>query len=307
MKCLISLNLPDLLKEFVLNRDKWKDQLLSAVVWEGQEIVYERMVKLKMDGLPLVLREENTYRGIAGLYGRVIEPFHFSWDEFDVSSGSYMPPELKEGTIFANEGEKEPVLDEEMGLEEGEFWPIVEQNMGPEYAPDVEQSENLGEGEPIRHSGEAEGLRQVHGEGRAAHDMGETLCTPRNTQSKVVGFMAEQSLDGPNLYLGQLTCPSSRKRARNRRSPVSIDSPSVQNQGVGSRRSFNIPPFLDLNNPAIGCPGPFDDSSTSVSDIREENPEDGPGTLVPETQSVEGYANFDKEVADTMEIGKKAR
>ncbi|KAI3712751.1 hypothetical protein L1987_71316 [Smallanthus sonchifolius] len=240
-----------------------------------------------MDGLPLVLREENTYRGIAGLYGRVIELFHFSWDEFDVSSGSCLflhnsgknideeillnwnnksysvwvkevellwPPELKEGTIFANEGEKEPVLDEEMGLEEGEFWLIVEQNMGPEYAPDVEQSENPGEGEPIRHAGE-------------------------------------------------LTCPSSRKRPRNRRSPVSIESPSVQNQGVGSGRSFNIPPFPDLNNPAIGCPGPFDDSSTSVSDIPEENPEDGPGTLVPETKSVEGYANFDKDVAYTMEIG----
>ncbi|KAI3818731.1 hypothetical protein L1987_12548 [Smallanthus sonchifolius] len=261
-----------------------------------------------MDGLPLVLREENTYRGIAGLYGRVIKPFHFLWDEFDVSSGSCLvlhnsgknideeillnwnnksysvwvkevellwPPELKEGTIFANEGEKEPVLDEEMGLEEGEFRPIIEQNMGPEYAPDVEQSENQGEGEPIRHSGEAEGLRQVH--------VGEALCTPRNTQSKVVGFMAEQILDGPNLYLGQLTCPSSRKRPRNRRSPISIDSLSVQNQGVGSGRSFNIPPFPDLNNPAIGCPGPFDDSSTSVSDIPEENPEDGPGTLVPET------------------------
>ncbi|KAI3792999.1 hypothetical protein L1987_35611 [Smallanthus sonchifolius] len=88
MKCLISLNSPELVKDFVTKTDVWKDHLSSAVLWEGQEIPYERVVNLRMEGLPIVLREEETYRKIAGLYGKVIEPLDISWDSFDVSAGS---------------------------------------------------------------------------------------------------------------------------------------------------------------------------------------------------------------------------
>ncbi|KAI3726496.1 hypothetical protein L1987_66293 [Smallanthus sonchifolius] len=39
MKCLTSLNSQELVKDFVLNEDTWKEKLVSAVVWEEPAIV----------------------------------------------------------------------------------------------------------------------------------------------------------------------------------------------------------------------------------------------------------------------------
>ncbi|KAI3820444.1 hypothetical protein L1987_07991 [Smallanthus sonchifolius] len=285
MHCLISLNSPDLVKDFVTNRDKWKDHLVSAVVWE---INYERVVKLKMNGIPIVLRDEDTFREIVGLSGRIIELFDFSWDKFDVSSGSCLvlhnsgrkideeinlnwdnrlyrvwvsevehpwPPELKVVAAPASGGEKGVVGDGAMDLEEGEFRPFVIQNSGAVECPSEVQPEIQGEGETKSLLGEDGRQQTLHGESRAAHGMGNSLSP------KVDGVNVGPVQNGHVSYVGRFSCASSRKRPRNHRSPVSIDSPMGQSQGDGS------------------C------------------------TIVPDTQPVAAVADLDKEVADTMEVG----
>ncbi|KAI3800770.1 hypothetical protein L1987_28864 [Smallanthus sonchifolius] len=159
MKCLISLNSPELVKEFVLKQDTWKDHLSSAEVWDGQEMPYERVVKLRIEGLPIILWDENYYKEIAGAYGKVIEPVDFSWEVFDVSAGTCMvlydsgnqideeitimwrnraypvsvrkvdhtwSPELKEKAALVTEVRTGDTGPEEMYLEEGEFRLVVE-------------------------------------------------------------------------------------------------------------------------------------------------------------------------------------
>ncbi|KAI3682353.1 hypothetical protein L1987_82281 [Smallanthus sonchifolius] len=237
-----------------------------------------------MEGLPIVPREEGTFREIAALYGRVIEPFDFSWGNFDVSSASC----LVEGR---------------MDLEEGEFRPNDAQNLGELKSPVTGHPELRGEVKSMGQMGEAEGLHSLHGDLMAAHDMGENPCIPRNSLPKADSGKWGSSHVGPDPNLGLFTGVSSRKRPRNRRSPVSIDSPSGPLQSGAKGHKFNIPPFPDLNNPTAVFPGSPDDSSSFLSAI----PVDIMGTRstskIPKTQPVGDPVDLDKEVADTIEVG----
>ncbi|KAI3802224.1 hypothetical protein L1987_30354 [Smallanthus sonchifolius] len=118
MKCLVSLNSQKLVKEFVLKEDLWRDRLTSVLVWDGQEIPYERVVKLRMEVLPIVLRDENTFREIAGDFGKVIELFEFTWEPFDVSAGTCL---ILHGSGSGDLGVKEPWM---VDLEDSKFQPV---------------------------------------------------------------------------------------------------------------------------------------------------------------------------------------
>ncbi|KAI3713082.1 hypothetical protein L1987_71653 [Smallanthus sonchifolius] len=136
-----------------------------------------------MEGLPIVLREEKTFREIAGQYGKVIEPFDFSWDNFDVSAGSCLvlhssgkrideeltlswknrayPVWVREMDFCWPQSKKErlePKLmgtsggDEsrEMDLEDREIRPENSQNVEMEDTPTSGRREELGEEKPNR-------------------------------------------------------------------------------------------------------------------------------------------------------------
>ncbi|KAI3816825.1 hypothetical protein L1987_16530 [Smallanthus sonchifolius] len=51
----------------------WKEFFDSVEVWNREEPVFGRIVKLRMVGMPLVLWEEENYRKIAELYGRTVD------------------------------------------------------------------------------------------------------------------------------------------------------------------------------------------------------------------------------------------
>ena len=73
LKCLIFLNSSQLVKEFITTRkDIWKDHLLHDAIWEGQEVAYEQVVKLRMEGVPIVLCDYRTYQKVAETIGRAL-------------------------------------------------------------------------------------------------------------------------------------------------------------------------------------------------------------------------------------------
>ncbi|KAI3732047.1 hypothetical protein L1987_63244 [Smallanthus sonchifolius] len=155
-----------------------EDHLVATAIWEGQEMMFERVVKIQMDGIPIVLREEKTFLEFAGLFGKVIEPFEFSWDGFDISSGACLvlhsserkideevnliwnnrsypiwvkevehawPPALKEPSATSTVGDKGVDAEGGAELEEGEF----------RATPATGNQELQGEVETIRHIGDA--------------------------------------------------------------------------------------------------------------------------------------------------------
>ncbi|KAJ0509919.1 hypothetical protein HanIR_Chr11g0534611 [Helianthus annuus] len=57
----------------------WKQLFSSATLWEGQEMRCERLVWIRITGVPLQLRDENFYNTIAELYGKIVVKSEFSW------------------------------------------------------------------------------------------------------------------------------------------------------------------------------------------------------------------------------------
>ncbi|KAI3784929.1 hypothetical protein L1987_44037 [Smallanthus sonchifolius] len=282
-------------------------------------MMFERVVKIRMDGIPIVLREEKTFREIAGLFGKVIEPFEFSWDGFDISLGACLvlhssgrkideevnliwnnrsypiwvkevehawPPTLKEPSATATVGDKGVDAEGGAELEEGEF----------RVTPATGNQELQGEVETIHHIGDA-AAPMLHGESQELHAGMGFLCTPRKSRVTEDGIIGGPDHLGPSNQVGLPSVVSSRKRPRFFRSPCSSKSPG----GPSHDQSHvpEIPPFPDLNNPAVVGSGSPTDSYHRGFDTQIEGQEGVSGTIVPESQ----LGIIDQEVVDTIEVG----
>ncbi|KAI3805501.1 hypothetical protein L1987_27934 [Smallanthus sonchifolius] len=197
---------------------------------------YERVVKIRMVGLPIVLREEKVFREIAGLYGKVIEPFEFSWDSFDVSSGSCLV--LHESGIR---------IDEEI---------ILNWN-NRSYPVWVKEVEHL---------------------------------WPPELKDPIAPAMAGDK-DGDGTVMVDLEEGEIR--------PV-----VPQNFGTSLERELTFPPFPDLNNQATSYPGAPDGNISIKQEQSDGNFGEESYSVVPETLPVGDPVDIDKEVADTIEVGK---
>ncbi|KAI3712140.1 hypothetical protein L1987_70689 [Smallanthus sonchifolius] len=86
MKCMITFRSKEIASDFV-KEGKWKDHFDSMEVWNGEDLKLGRIVKLRVEGMPMVLREDANFRRIAELFGRAVDDVVFSWDAIDISTG----------------------------------------------------------------------------------------------------------------------------------------------------------------------------------------------------------------------------
>ncbi|KAI3754748.1 hypothetical protein L1987_54538 [Smallanthus sonchifolius] len=172
-------------------------------------MMFERVVKIQMDGIPIVLREEKTFREIAGLLGKVIEPFEVNliWNKrayhiWVKEVEHAWPPALKEPSATATVRDKG--VDEEEGaeLEEGEF----------RATPATGNQELQEEVEMIRHIGDA-AAPTLHGESQELHVGMDFLCTPRKSRVTEDGIIGGPDHLGPSNQVGLPSVVSSRKKA----------------------------------------------------------------------------------------------
>ncbi|KAK9068979.1 hypothetical protein SSX86_013095 [Deinandra increscens subsp. villosa] len=63
----------------------WRLIFGSLVVWDGQNIPFNRLVCLKIVGIPLLARDEVTFNRIGELFGKIACPSDFSWNDEDIS------------------------------------------------------------------------------------------------------------------------------------------------------------------------------------------------------------------------------
>ncbi|KAM0065492.1 putative RNA-directed DNA polymerase [Helianthus debilis subsp. tardiflorus] len=74
--------------EFIRDKeDMWKRVFLSVVLWEGQEVEFDRLVSLKIMGLPLQLRDSTFFDKVGKMFGRLAQGSQFSWARPDNSDG----------------------------------------------------------------------------------------------------------------------------------------------------------------------------------------------------------------------------
>ncbi|KAJ0477029.1 putative RNA-directed DNA polymerase [Helianthus annuus] len=65
------------------------DMMLSKYsLWNGEDIPFTRITKLNITGVPVLIRDNKLFDDIGALFGEVIQPSTFSWQEEDVSVGS---------------------------------------------------------------------------------------------------------------------------------------------------------------------------------------------------------------------------
>ncbi|KAJ0780983.1 putative RNA-directed DNA polymerase [Helianthus annuus] len=55
-------------------------------LWNGEDVPYSRIVSLRIAGVPVLIRDNVIYDNIGGLFGEVIQPSAFSWQEEDNST-----------------------------------------------------------------------------------------------------------------------------------------------------------------------------------------------------------------------------
>ncbi|MFS8029387.1 hypothetical protein Hanom_Chr16g01521711 [Helianthus anomalus] len=84
--------------------DEWEKIIVSAELWKGQDLIYERLVWVRVNGVPIHLRDVKTYNEIGGCFGRVVGSSEFSWNDSDNSdsgcwviaeSGKFIEEEVK--------------------------------------------------------------------------------------------------------------------------------------------------------------------------------------------------------------------
>ncbi|KAI3694401.1 hypothetical protein L1987_77366 [Smallanthus sonchifolius] len=292
------------------------------------------LVKIRIEGVPIVLRDANTYRKIAEAYGTVIEPFEFSWETLDVSVGTRLvlhgsgkrieeemrliwknrtfqrsirevehrwPPDLNWNQSPVKSGEVGVQETGQMDLEEGKIQTVGGSDMVAETGfpvPALPVNKRGGE------ESAAESRHALHGETKSTHVGVDSLGSPHNPSNNFAGLSVGPSQFGPGVNVGRSTCASSRKRPRVIRSPSHLDYCNGQETIVDGGIMKDIPSFPDLNDPSYLHPYP------SIDDIPHDFVksdgliEPGISSIIPESQLVGDTVNVEEEVANTIEIGE---
>ncbi|KAI7727395.1 hypothetical protein M8C21_009501, partial [Ambrosia artemisiifolia] len=68
-----TFSLPENAKKFMEDHQRWEGWCKSLVGWEGQQLSFERIVLLRIQGLPIILRCEEHITKIGERYGHVIK------------------------------------------------------------------------------------------------------------------------------------------------------------------------------------------------------------------------------------------
>ncbi|KAD3068243.1 hypothetical protein E3N88_36123 [Mikania micrantha] len=169
-------------KDFIQNGEHtWKLIFNKVVIWDGQDLPTERIVRINIHGVPLLVRDEATFNRIGERFGRILIPSDFSWDDEDVSYGkvhvltksvaridedikiewrnsTYMVRVIEDQTTWT------PVIDEPLDDQEiddphrkfildseHEFEPQLPENMAPELVNDLTEGGALeGEQSPTK-------------------------------------------------------------------------------------------------------------------------------------------------------------
>ncbi|XP_022003420.1 uncharacterized protein LOC110900868 [Helianthus annuus] len=79
LKCMVVFKTKREAVEFLDNSGYGRDQLVeSASLWTGQDMQYDRLIWLRITGIPIHLRDSKLYDMVGGCFGRVVGESDFS-------------------------------------------------------------------------------------------------------------------------------------------------------------------------------------------------------------------------------------
>ncbi|KAJ0727756.1 putative RNA-directed DNA polymerase [Helianthus annuus] len=91
LSVLLTLGNPEIVKDIMSNHSDCLSNVFSRFhVWNGEDLPMERVVSLRITGVPVHLRDNSLFDQIGGLFGKVVQESPFSWLESDNSDSSVM-------------------------------------------------------------------------------------------------------------------------------------------------------------------------------------------------------------------------
>ncbi|KAF5806317.1 putative RNA recognition motif domain, nucleotide-binding alpha-beta plait domain superfamily [Helianthus annuus] len=91
LSVLLTLGTPAMVNDAMTNFSTILSKVFSRYhVWKGEDLPLDRVVYLRISGVPVHLRDSSVYEEIGGLFGRVVQESTFSWTDPDNSECSVL-------------------------------------------------------------------------------------------------------------------------------------------------------------------------------------------------------------------------
>ncbi|KAM0027520.1 putative RNA recognition motif domain, nucleotide-binding alpha-beta plait domain superfamily [Helianthus debilis subsp. tardiflorus] len=91
LNVLLTLGSPERVKEVMSDKSESLSKAFSSFnVWKGEDLPSERIVSIRISGVPVHLRDSTVYDQIGGLFGKVVQESNFSWMESNNSECSML-------------------------------------------------------------------------------------------------------------------------------------------------------------------------------------------------------------------------
>ncbi|XP_021980427.1 uncharacterized protein LOC110876568 [Helianthus annuus] len=91
LSVLLTLGSPELVKDVMISHSVSLSKVFSRFhVWKGEDLPLDRIVYLRISGVPVHLRDNAVYDDIGGLFGKVVQGSSFSWTDSDNSECSVL-------------------------------------------------------------------------------------------------------------------------------------------------------------------------------------------------------------------------
>ncbi|KAI3741919.1 hypothetical protein L1987_59598 [Smallanthus sonchifolius] len=301
-----------------LNSDGWRTYFESMAIWNGEDMPFDRIVGLRVTGVPLKLRDSSVFSKVGELFGKTVWPTEFSWEGVDNSYGvcyvlSSSGKRIKEEIILSCNGVSYPVWvseeltswapsfsdamspptgkvpdqisSEESDKEDGEIKEPSSENkerLDRNSGPEVENEDEV-EGSPWVSWGMHE-AESVHGEGTPG------MCVEVGLPAKLHGswnnvfplnlnLHGANSIIGPNVVVAHLSPSCFPPPARK-----SID-PCSDQMGDDAGRAVSGAEVISPKAPQVG------DSACAVVDV-DNSTATAEAAITLETEVTVGVGSF---------------
>ncbi|KAF5783555.1 putative RNA recognition motif domain, nucleotide-binding alpha-beta plait domain superfamily [Helianthus annuus] len=313
LKCMVVLKEKGHAIEFMKYvRETWSQVIVAASLWRGEDLQYDRLVWVKIFGIPIHLRASSLYNRVGECFGKIVGESEFSWADSDNSdSGVWILTEIGKRI--------EEVVNVEWGGKSYKVWVCEEVNPWVKDVIGELSVERKSSPTKSSESAAAPTGKEKDGENRGGEKVGEeTIGQPRDMESSspMHGVHENNNEDAINMAAGDLNkkhyndgggtrgkeqaenisveninevgqgpCPKSRKRPRSARSPQCLDPEEEAYREIPVQTHIrNLERSFDLNDAMNEEEGFAGESNIQVANIHSNGGDESKSGDPPENE-----------------------
>ncbi|KAJ0763801.1 hypothetical protein HanPI659440_Chr08g0285121 [Helianthus annuus] len=87
MRMMITFKNRSVANDFIASGDLWRNIFTRVNIWNGEDFPFDRIIFLRIRGVPFHLRDNSVFDQIGVVFGEVVKPSEFSWESVDNADG----------------------------------------------------------------------------------------------------------------------------------------------------------------------------------------------------------------------------